>query len=96
MPPVQRGQLLLEEDGPAFRQAQPALLGGGVVPTGSGQDGPGDLVGDPLVLELQDMRAQGGSLLLPVVEVAIVAGDPLLGGVDGKASVRFLLDGRQR
>ena len=96
MPPVQRCQLLLEEDGPAFRQAQPALLCGGVVPTGGGQDGPGDLVGDPLVLELPDMCAQGGPLLLPVVEVAIVAGDPLLGGVDGKASVRFLLDGGRR
>ena len=96
MPPVQRGQLLLEEDGPAFRQAQPALLCGGVVPTGGGQDGPGDLVGDPLVLELPDMCAQGGPLLLPVVEVAIVAGDPLLGGVDGEASVRFLLGGGRR
>ena len=51
---------------------------------------------DPLVLELPDVCAQGGSLLLPVVEVAIVAGDPLLGGVDGKASVRFLLDGGRR
>ena len=53
-------------------------------------------MGDPLVLELPDVCAQGGSLLFPVVEVAIVAGDPLLGGVDGKASVRFLLDGRRR
>ena len=53
-------------------------------------------MGDPLVLELPDMRAQGGSLLLPVVEVAIVAGDPLLGGVDGEAGVRFLLGGGRR
>ena len=96
MSPVQRGQLLFEENDPAFHQAQPALLGGCVVPTGGGQDGPGDLVSDPLVLELPDVCAQGGSLLLPVVEVAIVAGDPLLGGVDGKASVRFLLDGGRR
>ena len=93
MPPVQRCQLLLEEDGPAFRQAQPALLCGGVVPTGGGQDGPGDLVGDPLVLELPDMCAQGGPLLLSVVEVAVVAGDPLFGDVDRKAGVHILLDG---
>ena len=60
LPPVQRGQLLFEEDDPAFHQAQSALLGGGVVPAGGGQDGPGDLVGDPLVLELPDVCAQGG------------------------------------
>ena len=52
LPPVERGQLLLEEDVPALGEAEPALLGGGVVSTGRGQDGPYDLVGDPLVLEL--------------------------------------------
>ena len=72
------------------------LLGGGVVPTGGGQDGPGDLVGDPLVLELPDMCAQGGPLLLSVVEIAVVAGDPLLGGVDGEPGVRLLLGGGRR
>ena len=50
--PVQRGQLLLEQDEPALQEAQPALLGGRVVPTGSGQDWPTQLVGDGLVLEL--------------------------------------------
>ena len=59
LPPVQRGQLLLEEDDPAFHQAQSALFGGGVVPTGGGQDGLGDLVGDALVLEFPDVCAQG-------------------------------------
>ena len=48
-------------------------------------------MGDPLVLELPDMCAQGGSLLLPVVEVAIVAGDPLLGGVDGKVQSKMAM-----
>ena len=33
--------------------------GGGVVPTGGGQDGLGDLVGDALVLEFPDVCAQG-------------------------------------
>ena len=42
------------------------------------------------------MRAEGGLLLLSVVEVAVVAGDPLLGGVDGKPGVRLLLDGGRR
>ena len=64
LPPVEGGQLLFEEDVPAFGEAEPALFGGGVVPTGGGQDGPGDLVGDPLVLELPDMCTQGGPLLL--------------------------------
>ena len=50
-------------------------------------------MGDPLVLELPDMCAQGDPLLLSVVEVAVVAGDPLFGGVDGEANVRLLLDG---
>ena len=96
MPPVQRGQLLFEEDDPAFHQAQSALFGGGVVPTGGGQDGPGDLVGDALVLQFPDVCAQGGPLLLSVVEIAVVAGDPLLGGVDGEPGVRLLLDGGRR
>ena len=33
------------------------------------------------------MCAQGGPLLLSVVEVAVVAGDPLLGGVDGEPGI---------
>ena len=53
-------------------------------------------MGDPLVLELPDMCAQGGPLLLSVVEIAVVAGDPLLGGVDGEPSVRLLLGGGRR
>ena len=52
LPRVEGGQLLFEEDVPAFGEAEPALFGGGVVSTGRCQDGPCDLVGDPLVLEL--------------------------------------------
>ena len=96
LPPVEGGQLLFEEDVPAFGEAEPALFGGGVVSTGRCQDGPCDLVGDPLVLELPYVGAQGRALLLPVVDVAVVAGDPLLGGVDGEPSVILLLDGWRR
>ena len=39
------------------------------------------------------MRVEGGPLLLSGVEVAVVAGDPLFGGVGGKLGVRLLLDG---
>ena len=46
-----------------------------------------------LVLDFPDVRAEGGPLLLSVVEVAVVAGDPLFGRVDGEAGVRLLLDG---
>ena len=52
-------------------------------------------MGDPLVLELPYVGAQGGALLLLVVEVAVVSNDPLLGCVDGKAGVPLHLgDGR--
>ena len=50
-------------------------------------------MGDAPVLEFPDVCAQGGPLLLSVVEVAVVAGDPLFGGVGGKLGVRLLLDG---
>ena len=63
---------------------------------GSGQDGPGDLVGDAPVLEFPDVCAQGGPLLLSVVEIAVVAGDPLLGGVDGEPGICLLLGGGRR
>ena len=46
-------------------------------------------MGDAPVLEFPDVCAQGGPLLLSVVEIAVVAGDPLLGGVDGEPGVRF-------
>ena len=42
-----------------YKQIHDTLLGGGVVPTGGGQDGLGDLVGDALVLEFPDVCAQG-------------------------------------
>ena len=50
-------------------------------------------MGDALVLQFPYVCAQGGPLLLSVVEVAVVAGDPLFGGVGGKLGVRLLLDG---
>ena len=53
-------------------------------------------MGDAPVLEFPDVCAQGGPLLLSVVEIAVVAGDPLLGGVDGEPGVRLLLDGGRR
>ena len=53
-------------------------------------------MGDAPVLEFPDVCAQGGPLLLSVVEVAVVAGDPLLGGVDGEPGVRLLLGGGRR
>ena len=42
------------------------------------------------------MRAEGGLLLLSVVEVAVVAGDHLFGRVDGEAGVPLLLGGGRR
>ena len=42
------------------------------------------------------MRAEGGPLLLSGVEVAVVAGDPLFGPIDGEAGVRLLLGGGRR
>ena len=51
--PLVEGDLLLtEQDVPAFEEAEAALLGGEVVAAGSGQDGPVQLVGDPLVFML--------------------------------------------
>ena len=52
---VEGGLLLTEQDVPAFEEAEAALLGGGVVAAGSGQDGPVQLVGDPLVLQLPNV-----------------------------------------
>ena len=49
-------------------------------------------MGDALVLQFPDVCAQGGPLLLSVVEIAVVAGDPLLGGVDADPGVLLLLD----
>ena len=72
------------------------MLGGGVVAAGSGQDVPVQLVGDPLVLQIPDVGAEGGPLLLLVVYVAVVPGDPLFGGVDGDSGVVLLLGGGQR
>ena len=66
------------------------MLGGGVVAAGSGQDVPVQLVGDPLVLQIPDVGAEGGPLLLLVVYVAVVPSDPLFGRVDGDARVAFL------
>ena len=42
------------------------------------------------------MRAEGGLLLLSVVEVAVVAGDHLFGRVDVEAGVPLLLGGGRR
>ena len=53
-------------------------------------------MGDALVLDFPDMRAEGGLLLLSVVEVAVVAGDHLFGRVDGEAGVPLLLGGGRR
>ena len=70
--------------------------GGGVVASGSGQDGPVQLVGDPLVLQLPDVGTEGGPLLLLVVYVAVVPSNPFFGGVDGDARVVPLFGGGQR
>ena len=51
-PLVEGGLLLTENDVPAFKEAEAALLGGGVVAACGGQDGPVQLVGDPLVFML--------------------------------------------
>jgi len=80
-PLVEGGLLLLEQDVPALQEAEAALLRGGVVAAGSGQDGPVQLVGDPLILQLPNVGAEGGALLLLVVDIAVVPGDPLFGGV---------------
>ena len=48
-PLVEGGLLLLEQDVPALQEAEAALLRGGVVAAGSGQDGPVQLVGDELI-----------------------------------------------
>ena len=95
-PLVEGGLLLLEQDVPALQEAEAALLRGGVVAAGSGQDGPVQLVGDPLILQLPNVGAEGGALLLLVVDIAVVPGDPLFGGVDGDACVVLLLGGGQR
>ena len=63
-------------------EAKAALLRRGVVAAGGGQDGPVQLVGDPLVLQLPDVGAEGGPLLLLVVYVAVVPGDPLFSHVN--------------
>ena len=94
-PLVEGGVLLLEEDDPFLEEAEAALLGGGVVAGGSGQDGPGEVVGDALVFQLPDVCTQPGALLLPMLDVPIVAGDALLGGVDAQPGVLLLLDGGQ-
>ena len=78
-PLVEGGLLLTEQDVPAFEEAEAALLGGGVVAAGSSQDGPVQLVGDPLVLQLPNVGAEGGPLLVLVVYVAVVPSDPLFG-----------------
>ena len=54
-PLVEGGLLLLEQDVPALQEAEAALLRGGVVAAGSGQDGPVQLVGDPLILQLPNV-----------------------------------------
>ena len=95
-PLVEGGLLLLEQDVPALQEAEAALLRGGVVAAGSGQDGPVQLVGDPLILQLPNVGAEGGALLLLVVDIAVVPGDPLFGGVDGDSGVVLLLGGGQR
>ena len=96
-PLVEGGVLLLEEDDPFLEEAEAALLGGGVVSGGSGQDGPGEVVGDALVFQLPDVCTQPGALLLPVLDVPVVAGDSLLGGVDAQPGVLLLLnDGQGR
>ena len=94
-PLVEGGVLLLEEDDPFLEEAEAALLGGGVVSGGSGQDGPGEVVGDALVFQLPDVCTQPGPLLLPVLDVPVVAGDSLLGGVDAQPGVLLLLDDGQ-
>ena len=53
--PVDGGVPLLEEDIPFLQQAEAALLIGGVEAVGSGEDGPGEGVGDALVLQLPYM-----------------------------------------
>ena len=95
-PLVEGGLLLLEQDVPALQEAEAALLRGGVVASGSGQDGPVQLVGDPLILQLPNVGAEGGALLLLVVDIAVVPGDPLFGGVDGVARVVPHFGGGQR
>ena len=55
-PLVEGGLLLTEQDVPTFKEAEAALLGRGVVAAGGGQDGPVQLVGDPLVLQLPNGR----------------------------------------
>ena len=95
-PLVEGGLLLTEQDVPALKEAEAALLGGGAVAAGGGQDGPVQLVGDPLVLQLPDVGAEGGPLLLLVVYVAVVSSDPLFGRVDGDARVVLLFGGGQR
>ena len=54
-PPVEGGVLLLEQDVPFLEEAEAALFVGGVVATGRGEDGPGEGVGDVLVLQLPYM-----------------------------------------
>ena len=95
-PLVEGGLLLMEQEVPAFQKAEAALLGRGVVAACSGQDGPVQLVGDPLVLQLPDVGAEGGPLLLLVVYVAVVPSNPFFGGVDGDARVVLLFGGGQR
>ena len=89
-PLVEDVLLLKEQDVPAFKEAEAALLGGRVVAAGSGQDGP-----FPLVLQLPDVGAEGGPHL-PASYVTVVPGNPLFGGVDGDAPVVLLFGGGQR
>ena len=71
-PPVEGGVLLLEEDVPFLQQAESALLIGGVEAVGGGEDGPGEVVGDALVLQLPYIGAQPFAFLVPVSDVAVV------------------------
>ena len=74
LPPlVEGGALGLEEDVPLLQQAEAALLGGGVVPTPSGLDGPGDGVGGACPLQGPHMLAEGGALGVLMLEVEGVA-----------------------
>ena len=71
-PSVEGGVLLLEEDVPFLQQAESALLIGGVEAVGGGEDGPGEVVGDALVLQLPYIGAQPFAFLVPVSDVAVV------------------------
>ena len=57
-PPVEGGVLLLEQDVPFLQEAEAALLVGRVEAVGRGQDGPGEVVGDALVLQFPYMGTE--------------------------------------